>query len=225
MFQFGDAIDDSMFNMTMFTDTLNFITTNYAMRNFWPHKARYTHRWHTVILYRNSFETGWFLCWVFNTYGYDRLGIMKMDLAITRDDWQTIRWVACDSPKDSCPDGPASSISSYFGAAAVIIDGFCTKPDYWGSNPTISVTNEQDARGIRYLRHAQTIKEFLCADGATNGLTGAVTLFTCLVTNGDASLIRIAGGAAAGEDKDQDVWDRVHGEDVVGYQIDEGDVE
>lgn len=182
-----------MFNMTMFTDTSDFITTTYDMRNRWPHKTRYEHRWHTIMLYKNNANTEFFLCYVINTYdaGDDGFGIMEMDVTISGDDGQIMQWVACDDPNDSCQTGPANSISSYFGNAAFVTDGFCIKPvDYSGNTFTISVSNVQRARGIRFIRPAQTVKEFLWSDGAVNGMTGAVD-GNGLVTNGAAPPIKV----------------------------------
>eukprot|EP00177_Eucheuma_denticulatum_P004635 GFKZ01008436.1.p1 GENE.GFKZ01008436.1~~GFKZ01008436.1.p1 ORF type:complete len:202 (+),score=22.37 GFKZ01008436.1:929-1534(+) len=177
MVQFGAASDASMFNMTAFTDVGDFITTTFDMRNKWPQKTRLEHRWHTVMLYQNAAGTELFVCYIMNTYdaGDDFLGTMRADVTITGIDGQTMFWAACDDINDSCQDPSGNVITSSFGNAGYVTDGFCVKPvDFTGNAFTIQLTEVRSVRGIRFINPAGTVKEFLWSDGATNGMTGSV---------------------------------------------------
>lgn len=194
MYQFGTASDETMFNMTFFTDTADFITSTYQMRNVWPQRTRYEQRWHTVLMFKNDAGNDYFLCYVINAYfnvADDGLGFMHTDVTVTGADGQMMRWVACDDASDSCLTPQGTVLTSYFGNAADVTDGFCVKPlDFSGNTIELQVTNVEGARGIRFIRPSGTVKEFLWADGATNGMTGTVDA-NGLVTGGASPVIRV----------------------------------
>lgn len=177
MVQFGAASEPTMFNMTFFTDTSDFITTTYDMQDAWPQQTRYEHRWHTIMMYANNAGDEYFLCYVINAYnqGDDGLGNMETDITIAGVDGQIMRWVACDDVFDSCQTPSGIILTSFFENTAWTTDGFCIKPVDFSSNTfTIRATNVNGARGIRFIGPTQTIAEYSWADGPGNGMTGVV---------------------------------------------------
>lgn len=145
-------------------------------------------------MFQNDAQNEIFLCYVINKYFNtvdDGLGFMHTDVTISGADGQLMRWVACDDASDSCLSPPGTVLTSYFGNSADVTDGFCVKPlDYSGNSILLQVTNVEGARGIRFIRPAQTVKEYLWADGPANGMTGTVDA-NGLVSGGASPVIRI----------------------------------
>lgn len=177
MVQFGGASDATMFNMSAFTDTGDFITSTFNMRDAWPRTDLLEHRMYTVMLYVNEAGDTHFLCVIINIYGAgdDNRGVQETDVTVTGVDGQTLNYVACDDVPD-CPVTTGVSISTFFGNAGHQTDGFCVAPiAYDGNSVTISLTNIEIAKGIRFLSPGGVVeKEYLFADGPGNGLTGNV---------------------------------------------------
>lgn len=186
MVQWGPANGGNMFNMSAFVDVNDFITTTYDMAHVWPNPSYFESRWHIVMLYVNNAGDTHFLCHIINSYddGDDGLGPMETNVTITGVDGQIMEWAACDDAADSCQSPSAVSITSYFGNAADVTDGYCIKPiDYSGNTVTIQVTDVQGAKGIRFVQPSGTVREYLFANGPANGMTGTVDA-NGLVTNG-----------------------------------------